>query len=155
MDLRLNPQFDTACERRKKGGRRRERKEADGTPARDPSSPSRHPSSIVDYLDCTHGAKACEQSFQITFACLREKTKLAVSVYTRDAAKTAIKERSRAPAADRDEELTSVVMPPTKMRLGTVVPYRGGFRQEDEFMMMLLPGEHEGEISLLLPDEQT
>ena len=52
--------------------------------------------------------------------------------------------------------LTSVVMPPTKMRFGTVVPYRGGFRHEDEwFMMMLLPGEHDGEISLLLPDEQT
>jgi hypothetical protein len=54
--------------------------------------------------------------------------------------------------------LTSVVIPPTKIRFGTVVPKRGGFRQEDELfilMMLLLPGEHDGEISLLLPDEET
>lgn len=48
--------------------------------------------------------------------------------------------------------LTSVVMPPTKMRFGTVVPYRGGFRHE-LFIMRPFPGEQDGEISLLLPED--
>lgn len=38
-------------------------------------------------------------------------------------------------------------MPPTKMRFGTAVPYRGAFK------VVMVPGEHEGEISRLLPLE--
>lgn len=34
----------------------------------------------------------------------------------------------RAKSASRSHSLVSVVMPPTKMRLGTVVPYRGALR---------------------------